>query len=252
MTLVNTQSLKNKDTILLDHLIEIKTDICLVTETWLKVNVDTWLECSDISRNGYKIQKHNGNIRKGGGLAIVFRSNLNVSVIEADQTRSMEYAIWKVNTGTEIINIIAIYHPPYSDINQSTNAMFLDDLADIFEKCLMSLSNIVVAGDFNLHIDKKNDPDVNLFKDMVQAFGLDCQVNFPTHWSGHTLDLILTEAIGNIKMSKCQCGVFLSDHCSVESILNIKKPNWRVKSCHIGKVMLLMLKSFVMSCTLIN
>ena len=102
--------------------------------------------------------------------------------------------------------------------------MFLDVLADIFEKHLMSLSNIVVAGDFNLHIDKKNDPDVNLFKDNVQAFGLDCQVNFPTHWSGHTLDLILTEAICNIKMSKCEPGVFLSDHCSVESNLNIKKP----------------------------
>ena len=80
-----------------------------------------------------------------------------------------------------IINIIAIYHPPYSDINQSTNAMFLDDLADILQKNLMSLSNIVVAGDFNLHIDKKTDLDVNLFKDMVQVFGLDWQVNFPTH-----------------------------------------------------------------------
>ena len=89
--------------------------------------------------------------------------------------------MWKVNTGTVIINIIKIYHLPYSDINQSTNVMFFDDLADTLEKHLMSLSNIVVAGDFNLHIDKKTDPDVNLFKDMIQAIGLDCQVNFPTH-----------------------------------------------------------------------
>ena len=200
LTLVNTQSLKNKDTIQLDHLIEMKTDICIVTETWLKENDDSWLECSDISRNGYKIQTHNRNIRKGGGLAIMYRSNLNVSVIEANQTRSMEYAIWKVNTGTVIINIIAIYHPPYSDINQSTNAMFLDDLADSFVIHLMSLSNIIVVGDFNLHIDKKNDPVVNLLKEMVQAFGLDCQVNLSTHQSGHTLDLILTETIGDIKM----------------------------------------------------
>ena len=102
----------------------------------------------------------------------------------------MEYAIRKVNTGTVTINIIAIYHPPYLDINQSTNAMILDDLADIFKKHHMLLSNIVVTDDFNLHIDKMNDPDVNLFKNMVQAFGLDCQVDFPTHWSGHTLDHI--------------------------------------------------------------
>ena len=224
LTLVNIQSLKNKDTVLLNHLIEMKTDICIVMETWLKENDDIWLECSDISRNGYKILTLNRNIRKGGGLAIVYRSNINVLVIEANQTRSMECAIWKVNTGTVIINIIAIYHLPYLDINQSTNAKFLDDLADILEKHFMSLSNIVAAGNFNLHIDKETDPDVNLFKDMAQAFGLDCQVNFLTHQSGHTLDLILTEAIGNIKMSKCEPGVFLSDHCTVETILNIKKP----------------------------
>ena len=191
-----------------------------MTETWLKENDDTRSQCSDISRNGYEIQTYNRSIRKGGGLAIVYRSNLNVSVIEANQTRSMEHATWKVNTGTVTINIITIYHPPYLDINQSTNAMFLDDLADILEKHLMSFSNIVVADDFNLHIDK----NVNLFKDMVQAFGLDCQVNFSTHRGGHTLDLILTEAIGYIKMSMCEPDVFLSDHCSVESILNIKKP----------------------------
>ena len=213
-----------------------KTDICIVTETLLKENDDTWLECSDISRNGYKIQTHNRNIRKGGGLAIVYRSNLNVSVTGANQTRSMEYAIWKVNTGTVIINIITIYHPPYLDINQSTNAMFLDDLTDILEKHLMSLSNIVVAGDFNMCIDKKTHPDVNLFKDMVQAFGLDCQVKFPTHWSGHTLDLILTEAIGNIKMSKCEPGVFLSDQSSIESILNIKKPKLERKELSYRKI----------------
>ena len=213
------QSLKNNDIILLDHLIEKKTDICIVTETWLKENDAIWLECSDISRNGYKIQTHNRNIRKGGGLAIVSRSNLKVSASEANHTRSKEYAVWKVNTGTVTINIIAIYYPPYWDINQSTNAMFLDDLADIFEKHLISLSNIMVTGDFNLHIDRMNDPDVNLFKDMVQAFVLDCQVHFPTHQSGNTLDLILTEAIANIKMSKCEPGVFLSDHCSVKSII---------------------------------
>ena len=114
--------------------------------------------------------------------------------------------------------------------------MFLDDLADILEKHLMSLSNIVVAGDFNLHIDKKTDPDGNLFKDMVHAFGLDCQVNFPTHWNGHTLDLILTEVIGNIKMSKCEPGVFLSNHYSIESILNIKKPKLERRELSYRKI----------------
>ena len=113
--------------------------------------------------------------------------------------------------------------------------MFLNDLANIFEKHLMSLSNIMVTGDFNLHIDKMDDPDVNLFKDMVQAFGLDCQVDFTTFWNGHSLDLVLTEAIGNIKTSTCEPGVFLSDHCSVKSIFNIKKTKLERKELYYNK-----------------
>ena len=165
----------------------------------------------------------------------MYRLNLKVAAIKANHTRSIEYAIQKVNTGTVTINIIANYHPPYSDINQSTNTIFLDDLANIFEKYLIPLSNIVVTGDFNLHIDKMNNPNVNLFKDMVQAFGLDCQVDFPTHWSGHTLDFILTEAIGNIK--KCQ-SVNLEYSFQTTAVSNLfstsRKLYWRGKSCHIG------------------
>ena len=157
-------------------------------------------------------------------------------MIETDHTRSMECAMWKVNTGTITINIIVIYHPTYSNINQRTNAMFLDDLANVFDKHLMSLSNIVVTGCFNLHMDKMDDPDVNLFKDVVQAFGLDYQVDFPTHWSGHTLDPVLTEVIGSITTSMCEPRIILSDHCSVKSIFNIKKTKLERKELSYRKI----------------
>ena len=114
--------------------------------------------------------------------------------------------------------------------------MFLDDLADIFEKHLMSHTNIIVTGDFNLHMDKMDDPDVNLFKDTIQACDLDCQVDFPIHWSGHTLDLALTETTGNIKTSMCKPGVFLSDQCSVKSIFNIKKATLERKELSYKKI----------------
>ena len=35
LTVINTRSIKNKHTYLLDHLVENKTDLCIVTETWL-------------------------------------------------------------------------------------------------------------------------------------------------------------------------------------------------------------------------
>ena len=184
-------------------------------------------------------------MRRGGGLATVYRSNLKVAAIETDHTGSMEYIVLKVNTGTVTINIIAIYHPPYSIINQSTSAMFLDDLANVFEKHLMSLSNILVTGDFNLHMDKMDDPDVNIFKDMVQAFGPDCQVDFPTHPNRHTLDLVLTEAFGNIRISLCELEYSSQATIVSNPFTTSRKLNWRGKNCLIGKLMLLMYRTSV-------
>ena len=49
LTVINIWSIKNKDTNLLDHLVENKTDICIVTETWLNEDDKIWLECCDLS-----------------------------------------------------------------------------------------------------------------------------------------------------------------------------------------------------------
>ena len=71
LTVINIQSIKNKDTNLLDHLVENKTDICIVTETWLNEDDKIWLECCDLSKNGFQIQSVNRKNRRGGGLAII-------------------------------------------------------------------------------------------------------------------------------------------------------------------------------------
>ena len=48
LTVTNLQSIKNKDTNLLDHLVDNRTDICIGTETWLNEDDKTWLECCDL------------------------------------------------------------------------------------------------------------------------------------------------------------------------------------------------------------
>ena len=43
LTVTNLQSIKNKDTNLLDHLVDNRTDICIAMETWLNDDDKTWL-----------------------------------------------------------------------------------------------------------------------------------------------------------------------------------------------------------------
>ena len=55
-------------------------------------------------------------------------------------------------------------------------------------------------GDFNMHIDNMENPDAQVFLDMIMAFGLENHVAFPTHRSGHTLDLVITECVSPVSV----------------------------------------------------
>ena len=59
--------------------------------------------------------------------------------------------------------------------------MFLDDLAEVLEEVLTSYSNIIIAGDLNLHVDDKDNLDAQVFMDLLTAFGVQNHIDFPTH-----------------------------------------------------------------------
>ena len=97
-------------------------------------------------------------------------------------------------------------------------------------------SNIIIAGDFNLQVDDVANPDAQVFLDLLTAFGLQNHVNFPTHKSEHTLDLILSECISCMSVKDSIPGQYLSDHTSIISHLSIDKPPLEVKECTYWKL----------------
>ena len=112
---------------------------------------------------------------------------------------------------------------PPSHTNHSTHPVFLDEFADYMENFLTTNYNIVILGDFNLHIDNDKYPEAQLFIDMMAALGLDCHVDFPTHENGHSLDLVFTEALGEMKIIRCNPGTYLSDYCTIECLISLNK-----------------------------
>ena len=115
LSLINILSIKNKHTNLLDNLVENKTDICIVTETWLTKDDKIWLDCCDLSKNGYQIHSANRKNRRGGGLAIISTSNIKIKLLEKGEKTSFEYAVWKVNTNNASMTVLVIYHSPITD-----------------------------------------------------------------------------------------------------------------------------------------
>ena len=48
---------------------------------------------------------------------------------------------------------------------------------------------LVIAGDFNIHMDKKTDTECSQLSSLIDYFGLVQHVSRSTHMTGHTLGL---------------------------------------------------------------
>ena len=57
LALVNAQSIKNKDLMLHQHLVEKEIDICIITETWLgQTDINKiWYESTVLNRNQFQL-----------------------------------------------------------------------------------------------------------------------------------------------------------------------------------------------------
>ena len=110
--------------------------------------------------------------KKGGQLAIVFKKDLDVAQLEVSNTATMEYSICKCIEKNKPVHIIGIYHQPGNAENATTNAMFLDDLTELLMDKLAQLENIILIGDFNMHIEEITSQDTTMFNDTREALGL--------------------------------------------------------------------------------
>ena len=130
VALVNIQSLKSKDNDLITYLSDTKLDLCILAETWLTQEDDSWVSCSDLNITNFRISTSNQINRRGGGLALVHKTALPPKKLLEGQLRSFQFAVWSTKIPGSNMTIIAIYHPPYSTKCPVTNSMFLDDFTE--------------------------------------------------------------------------------------------------------------------------
>ncbi|XP_070565305.1 uncharacterized protein [Ptychodera flava] len=217
----NAHSIKNKPDLLRDYLFDNKIDICVITETWLQPKDHIWIECCDLNNNGLcMLSSFRGDNRRGGGLSLVTMAPLVSESITSATLKSFEYHHWRVKGKDLEFNVLGIYRPPYSQENKSTVSDFIDEFLTLLESWLPANDNIIIAGDFNIHIDNKEDPGACSFIDSVEAIGLKIGVDFATHKEGHHLDLIITENVSRTDIHTVNAGPFLSDHRVVTGVLS--------------------------------
>ena len=80
---------------------------------------------------------------------------------------------------------------------------------------MLSKEQILIAGDFNIHVDDIKNVDAVTFLDVLESFGLQQHVTQPIHVLGHTLDLIISRYFDNLLKAPPVTDFFVSDHTSL-------------------------------------
>ena len=63
--------------------------------------------------------------------------------------------------------------------------------------------------------------DGSMLLDNLEVLGLESHCRFATYKMGNTLDAFFTEIACDITIHSCTPGLFISDHCMVESTTSI-------------------------------
>ena len=231
---LNVRSIKNKSADFIDYVCSSDADLFALTETWL-ADEDT-AHRAQMVPVGYKLIDRSRVDRVGGGTALLYRENINVTKIGSEERRSFEYLELLVSSGSFRVRLVIVYRPPYSSSHPVTLNTFNSDFAEFVELIILSTEPLVITGDFNIHVDDASDTSAAQFLDLLQSLGLEQHVDKPTHEHGHILDLVITRQVDGILSGLPVVDRMFSDHLSVLSTLNVPKPNTTVKERAYRKI----------------
>ena len=171
---LNAQSVCNKIVEITDFITEEKPDFAFITETWL--NESNEFVCDQITPPGY-VLAHTPRIgKRGGGTAIISKSVYNPKVKPSKRFDTFETTCNDIILPNGHLRLACVYRPP-----GTPNKQFFDEFSDFLEEIALDNSFLVVAGDFNIHMDKTQDPSTIKFTNILDEFNLNQHVNMKTH-----------------------------------------------------------------------
>ena len=107
-----------------------KLDIFCVTESW-----------HDLSVNH-------------GGVVVFSAADLALKAVPVDQPSTFELVCVRAVTGQFAAIIAVIYRPGSAPVKQ----LFFDELSTLLEQLATYQAPVYIVGDFNIHIDRPDDP----------------------------------------------------------------------------------------------
>ena len=172
-----------------DLITENQIDICSLTETWFK---PSHIAVKAVVPPGYTMKHIPRAKARGGGVAIIFRDSIYVTVSKHNTYTYMEYLNCLFKVGLELLRIVTIYRPP-PKANSPNVPVFLREFADLLEDLTLTSGQLLLVGDLNFHFDNPTSAHTKPITDLLSATNHQNMLpTLATHQKGHILDVIIT------------------------------------------------------------
>lgn len=201
IVLFNTQSLSNKSCLIHSHILDRNIDIMCLTETWHQP--EGYFTLNEACPPGYQYLEKARHSGRGGGLAVLHRSDLKLTPLSLPTLSTFECLAFRCKPPFTM-TILIIYRPP------KQNPAFISEINEFLTSFCTTSANIVILGDFNIHVDTPSCHPAVDFLQLLDNLNLKQHVDVPTHNRGHTLDLVITDSVPIENLLVYDLGV--SDH----------------------------------------
>ena len=113
----------------------------------------------------------------------------------------------------------------------------MNEFSSLLESYIIKTGSLLIAGDFNFHVDDPSDAVAANFLGFLESFDLRQHVHSYTHRAGHTLDLVISRSAESIlNVTSVDDSSIIWDHYTVCADLQFVKPRWERKRIRTRKV----------------
>ena len=206
----------NKPELIQQYILDEQIDLLLLTETWFSPDTPP-SALNLLTPPGYSIQHIPRQTGRGGGIAAIFRSKFSTAVLKTPSFPSFEHMLLSLKSGSKSFLFLTVYRPPDPKLLPN----FISDFSSLLEDIASSPTDLIIMGDFNIHVDSHHKSISETFSATLETFDLKQHISSSTHTSGHILDLLITRD----KTPMTDFGVSelsLSDHSAIFCKLPIK------------------------------
>ena len=237
--LFNPRSMNNKIGDFIRLLEDNFIDIAFISETWLTQSNNT--TTAALKAHGYSLLHTHRVERRGGGTAIIFSANLQLSVKALSgtfKTFEITAGILKSVTGAKIL-LLALYR------TGPLSTLFIQELDALLAEASSLYENIIIGGDLNIHFEHDTANFVEQSMDTFESYTLSPTVMQSTHVNGGWLDeLFMHFADSKINKSDVvvdEMNCLGSDHYPVYFNINLEAPKKYYKSVQFRDMKKLMM-----------